>query len=730
MAKIDLNDYLEKLTEPEDRETVANRAYQRELFEQYVTKDGNFPEQRAQLLEDFRVGKELTGPKGLRRKLGAFDLEYFGRAYLAHYFVRPSPKFHGELDRIWREGVLKGMNPEVDAKRISRADGCRRAIEAPRGHAKSTTFTFKDDLHAAVYGYKHYIIILSDSSEQAEGFLVDIKTELEENAALKEDFGELEGKVWKSSVILLANGVKIEAIGSGKKIRGRRHKQWRPDLIVCDDLENDENVNTPEQRKKLRDWFYKAVSKAGDTYTDIVYIGTLLHFDALLANVAKNPSYKSVRYQGVISFATNGELWDAWESIFTDLSNDNRQEDALEFFQANREAMLEGTAVLWEEKLSYYGLMVIRISEGEASFNSEIQNDPIDPENCTFQEEWFDFWDDEGKAQPDFSDPKFLFIGANDPSLGKNKKSDTSSIIALAKDTQTGYLYVVIADIAKRKPDQIIEDALDASRRLQREYKRPYYKFGVETVQFQYYFAEIMRQRAAAVGEYLPKEVRRMIIQENTIIHGDSLTVLRQMEPESVDAIITDPPYGINYVSQTGASIKNDKSPFIWFLYDAFRVLKSGEAGRGGLICFTRWDVEQTFIDAMKIAGFNVKSEVIWDKVYHGMGDTKAAFAPSHENIVFAVKGKYSFPGSRPKDLVTFPKINSSKMVHPTEKPVGLLANLISSVTKPGDLILDPFAGSGSTLVAAKKTGRRFIGIELDDDYFVTAQRRIEEVRE
>ena len=61
MAKIDLNDYLEKLTEPEDRETVANRAYQRELFEQYVTKDGNFPEQRAQLLEDFRVGKELTG---------------------------------------------------------------------------------------------------------------------------------------------------------------------------------------------------------------------------------------------------------------------------------------------------------------------------------------------------------------------------------------------------------------------------------------------------------------------------------------------------------------------------------------------------------------------------------------------------------------------------------------------------------------------------------------------
>lgn len=503
---IDLNEYLEKLEEPEDREAAADRAYQRQLFLDYVVRDGGFPERRAELLRDFQAGKELTGPRGLRRALGAIDLEYFGRAYLSHYFVRKSPAFHGELDKIWCEGVMKGLDPMREAKQINRADGCRRAIEAPRGHAKSTTFTFKDDLHAALYAYKHYIIILSDSSEQAEGFLADIKTELEENAALKEDFGALEGKVWKASVILLANGVKIEAIGSGKKIRGRRHKQWRPDLIVCDDLENDENVNTPDQRKKLRDWFYKAVSKAGDTYTDIVYIGTLLHFDALLANVARNPSYQTVRYQGVISFAEDTALWDAWEQIFTDLTNEHRQEEAKAFFEANQAEMLAGTAVLWEEKLSYYDLMVIRISEGEASFNSEIQNDPIDPENCAFQEEWFDFWDDEGKQQPDFSDPKFLFIGANDPSLGKNRKSDTSSIFAIAKDTSTGYLYVVIADIAKRKPDQIIEDALEASRRLKRDYKRPYYKFGVETVQFQYYFADIMRQKAAAVGEYLPIE--------------------------------------------------------------------------------------------------------------------------------------------------------------------------------------------------------------------------------
>lgn len=220
-----------------------------------------------------------------------------------------------------------------------------------------------------------------------------------------------------------------------------------------------------------------------------------------------------------------------------------------------------------------------------------------------------------------------------------------------------------------------------------------------------------------------------MNIQENTVIHGDSLTVLRQMEPESEDAIITDPPYGIDYHTKgMGGSIKNDKAPFIWFLYDAFRVLKSGASGRRTLICFTRWDVEQTFINAIQLAGFNVKSEVIWNKVTHGMGDLKAQFAPMHENIVFAIKGKFTFPGHRPNDLVTHQRLNGPQMIHPTEKPVSLLADLITAVTKPGDLILDPFAGSGSTLVAAKKTGRRFVGVELDYEYFEKAQRRVEEV--
>lgn len=514
MSRIDrIND---RLRERGDRAAAADQDYQRKLFVNCVTRGENFRQLRAELLAEYQAGGALTGPGGLRRRLGAIDLGYFGRAYLPHYFIRESPAFHAELDQIWREGVMKGLNPGTDAEQISRLDGCRRAIEAPRGHAKSTTFTFKDSIHAAVYGYKHYEIILSDSSEQAEGFLSDIKTEMEENGALREDFGELVGRVWKASVILLANGTKIEALGAGKKIRGRRHKQWRPDLILCDDLENDENINTPEQRLKLRNWYNKAVSECGDTYTDIVYIGTLLHYDSLLAYVFTRSNYKTYKYQGVIQWADNTELWDAWEKIYTDLTNPRHEEEALAFFEANRAEMLEGTRVLWEEKWSYYALMAKRVNIGTAAFNSEIQNDPIDPATCTFNEEWFDFWDDEGKQQPDFSEPRFLFIGANDPSLGKNQKSDTSSIIVLAKDLHTGYLYVLIASVERRKPDVIIDDVLATSQRLRLEYRKALHQFGVETVQFQYYFAEIMRQKSAQAGEYLP------IVEINSVQNKDA----------------------------------------------------------------------------------------------------------------------------------------------------------------------------------------------------------------
>jgi predicted phage terminase large subunit-like protein len=485
----------------DEQETVLNDL--ESLLKTFLYKD-NTPE-RVRILKDYEAGSPLTGKGGIRQRLGAIDMEFFGRAYFPHYFSKPSPEFHKELDAIWQQGVLKGQYPITPAKikEISRMNGTKRVAAAPRGHAKSTTLTFKGTMHAIVYGYKHYPIIISDSSEQAEGFLDNIRVEFEENEFLKEDFGDLTGKVWRSNVLITSTNIKVEAIGSGKKIRGRKHRNWRPDLLVLDDIENDENVRTPEQRSKLENWFLKAVSKAGDDYTDIVYIGTLLHYDSLLAKTLKNPGYKAIKYKAVISFSKADDLWKKWEDIYTDLSNDNHEEDAKAYFEANRKEMLEGTQVLWEEKLSYYDLMVMRVTEGEASFNSEEQNEPINPEDCIFNKEWFEFYND---AEIVFNSKEYYFFGFVDPSLGKTKHSDFSAIITMAKHKVSGYMYVMDADIERRHPDKIIADVLEKEKWLRRDYGKGYKKFGAETVQFQWFLKEELAKASAKAGLYLPIE--------------------------------------------------------------------------------------------------------------------------------------------------------------------------------------------------------------------------------
>lgn len=488
------------------------------LLEECLTVDEN--PHRLTLLNEYRAGGKITGPDGLRKRLAAFDLAYFGRAYLPHYFSRSSPPFHGELDALFVEGVMKGLNPLDNKKAVNQLPGCRRATAAPRGHAKSTNFTFKDGLHAVLYEYKHFIILMSDTYGQAAGFLSAYAEELEENEAIRADFGDLRGGVWREDVIVTKTDIKVQALGAGQKVRGLKHKNWRPDLFVLDDMENDENVRTPEQRKKLHNWFTKAVLKAGDSYTDFVYIGTILHYDGLLAKILKNPGFKGRKYQAVLAFS-NSKLWDDWEKSYTDLGNENHEADALAFFEAHREEMLAGTQVLWEEKNSYYDLMRERVDGGEAAFNSELQNEPINPEDCLFNEEWFDYYN---PHDTDFSAPRWDFFGFVDPSLGKTKKSDFSAIITLALDKQTGYMYVADADIERRHPDKIIEDVLEKARWLQKSFKKRYRKFGAETNQFQWFLKEQLAKASAKARVYLP------IIEINQT--SDKLLRVQTLQPD------------------------------------------------------------------------------------------------------------------------------------------------------------------------------------------------------
>lgn len=209
---------------------------------------------------------------------------------------------------------------------------------------------------------------------------------------------------------------------------------------------------------------------------------------------------------------------------------------------------------------------------------------------------------------------------------------------------------------------------------------------------------------------------------------GDCLEILKQIPDQSVDLVLTDPPYGMDFQSdwkkdksKRFPKIINDKKPFIWFLNDAFRVTKNG----GAIACFTDWKNQETWRMAIEIAGFQIKSHVIWDRDVHGMGDLKSSFGPRHDVVWFATKGKFSFKNKRPASVIRSRRPIGDSIIHPNEKPIELMESLIHSLSTQHDIVLDPFMGSGSTGVATKNLNRHFIGIEKDENYFEIARKRI-----
>lgn len=388
-----------------------------------------------------------------------------------------------------------------ELKRIVESEiGQRVAIAAPRGNAKSSITSLIFILWCVMFNKKHFIVLLSDTSSQAEEFLANIRNEIESNDRLMNDFGSLVGTTWKADDIITQNQVRVLALGARKKIRGRRFNNKRPDLIIGDDMENDENTVNPEQRKKNENWFFKAVSKAGNMFTDIIVIGTIIHYDSLLNNLLHNPVYQARIFKAVKSFSES-PLWNEWEEIYLRMTEAEKKQEpnpARQFYLDHEEEMLAGVEVLWPGGQPYYHLMELRLTEGPASFDSEYQNNPINPDDCLFQEEWFKFID-----QPDWANYEAFFCGV-DPSMGKTAKSDPSAIIWLGKHTE-GYLDVIHASIERRHPDQILNDIFSSASELITSHgTTPISAVGIESVQFQEYFRDTVLTESRKRGFYLP----------------------------------------------------------------------------------------------------------------------------------------------------------------------------------------------------------------------------------
>nr|WP_245404718.1 phage terminase large subunit [Ancylobacter gelatini] len=441
---------------------------------------------------------------------------FFAETYFPHYLTKAPSLLHLHLFE--------------DLPRIAAAGGGAREVKiAPRGAAKSTLISLIYPVWRALIGRSRYAIIVMDSYAQAALQVEAIKGELEQNPRLAMDFPEIvgQGRVWREGEIVLKNNVMIQGVGGGMKLRGRRHGPYRPDLVVLDDIENDENVRSPEQRDKLESWVLKAVLKLGpaDGSLDLLHIGTVVHWDAVILRNKNRPGWTTHHFKALMSMPGDMKLWDHFEELF----RNEGEAPAREFYEQNRDWMDAGALLNWPAMQTLFQLMKERI-ESSSAFASEQQGEPT-PENAPFQKLYF-FVN---------ASRQWLHFGAVDPSLGKQGKSRDPSAILVGALDRTGsspVLCVVEASIRKRLPDTIIADTIA----LQREYNCQLW--AVESVQFQEFLRTTLMVEALRQGVTLPalpvdniadKTLRIERLQPYTsvgsiLFHASHATLLQQLQ--------------------------------------------------------------------------------------------------------------------------------------------------------------------------------------------------------
>ena len=375
----------------------------------------------------------------------------FGQYFFTAFF----PVAHGDFHR------------EVLANLITKS---RFVIAAPREHAKSTTVSFLFVTYCIVYNRKRFILLVSDTASQAENFVRDIKDELETNTDLLEFFGKLEGKNnWTASDFTTSTGVRLMAKGAGQSLRGVRKKESRPDLVICDDLENDELVNTVAQRDKLYNWFNKVLINVTGKGGQIAFIGTILHYDSVL--------------QRLLDSKKNDDRWYTHKYVAWWDDGDTKK-------------------ILWSEWWSLDRLIERRQDIGEFAFQSEFLNEPIDDSTAIFKREWifnnaFDLKDlPRGEdGEPDIK----ATYGAIDPAISKSETADYTAICTVYLD-KDGFIWVVGADQSRSSLNEQVQKVCQ----LHELYD--YDKFGVETVAYQAGLKQEIDRESRLSNLYIPTQ--------------------------------------------------------------------------------------------------------------------------------------------------------------------------------------------------------------------------------
>lgn len=392
-----------------------------------------------------------------RLRRAAADPLYFCRTYLPHYFFNPPAPFHYELMSLLEQRGEEVLTPTV--------------VAAPREFAKTTVCAFGYVLHQICFRRRHFIIIGSDTEDLASDLTGYLYLELLYNDRLHHDFGELVKANRAVDDFRTSTDIRVKARGRGQRLRGLKHKQWRPDLIILDDLENDLNVRNPEIVQQILEWVKSAVYPALDPGGNLMVIGTILRWRSALHLMLTSP-----------------------------------EEPYCHFQRRLYQAVQEDGSSLWEARHPVNKLRLQKQLMGTVAFNREKMNEPT-PETGLFKEEWIRYY------HPDsLKDRQLVVVGFFDPSLETGAGADYKACVTVGWDRQGMVFYVMDAFIQK----VTLEQTLRAIFNRHQEFS--YQILGVEDNLFQRLLLKEFDRLGQERGQLLPlKGVTHRLAKETRV---------------------------------------------------------------------------------------------------------------------------------------------------------------------------------------------------------------------
>ena len=338
------------------------------------------------------------------------------------------------VTQIFQENT-KGV--PIDVERISRL-----LFIAPRGFAKSTLCSVFFPLWLALYGKKKDIFLVSATMSLAEEMLRKIRQEVEGNDRILSDFGEMKSDKWTESILVFKNGSIIRAKGREFQIRG-----FRPDIIICDDLEDEESLNSREQREKLENWFFRTLLPALKPDQGLLCVGTKLHQLALIGKLENKPECTARHFK----------------------------------------ALTDGKSI-WEEYWSTEKLHALRKELGNYAFEAEYQNNPISLTEQPIKPEFLDGVKIRGKSE--------YSCLAIDPAISEKETSDYRAFVLLEK-TEEGF-----REVFSEKGRWGVDEQVERIINIYEKYSPT--RVVIEEIAFQKIFREVLLKRGRERNVYIP----------------------------------------------------------------------------------------------------------------------------------------------------------------------------------------------------------------------------------